>query len=200
MRCLRASFALKHSGGAGALPGSSTRPCLEQADDLYFALAGFALFERGFIALGALVRKCKIGVLGLTSLMARCGYLLSRSSRAKRGSAKRRVIPKRKRGPATEKSAANKHAPGSLLSRIFDALSLRIFRACGAPRGARVPQGTSHKDFALLGAPPPRLRETPGSIARREETRALAREGFARPDEHPPHFLFLSARTYTSGI
>jgi hypothetical protein len=25
----------------------------------------------------------------------------------------------------------------------------------GAPRGARVPQGTSHKDFALFGAPSP---------------------------------------------
>src|SRR4029079_14790627 len=27
--------------------------------------------------------------------------------------------------------------------------------AIGAPRGARVPQGTSHKDFALFGAPSP---------------------------------------------
>ena len=26
----------------------------------------------------------------------------------------------------------------------------------GAPEGARVPQGTSHKDFALFGAPSPR--------------------------------------------
>ena len=25
----------------------------------------------------------------------------------------------------------------------------------GAPEGARVPQGTSHKDFALFGAPSP---------------------------------------------
>ena len=27
--------------------------------------------------------------------------------------------------------------------------------AIGAPEGARVPQGTSHKDFALFGAPSP---------------------------------------------
>ena len=27
--------------------------------------------------------------------------------------------------------------------------------AIGAPGGARVPQGTSHKDFALFGAPSP---------------------------------------------
>ncbi len=30
--------------------------------------------------------------------------------------------------------------------------------AIGAPRGARVPQGTSHKDFALFGAPSPLIR------------------------------------------
>jgi hypothetical protein len=34
-----------------------------------------------------------------------------------------------------------------------DALTLRCLSACGAPEGARVPQGTSHKDFALFGAP-----------------------------------------------
>ena len=28
----------------------------------------------------------------------------------------------------------------------------------GAPEGARVPQGTSHKDFALFGAPSPLTR------------------------------------------
>ena len=29
----------------------------------------------------------------------------------------------------------------------------------GAPEGARVPQGTSHKDFALFGAPSPLILE-----------------------------------------
>jgi hypothetical protein len=41
-------------------------------------------------------------------------------------------------------TAANEHA-----------LPLRCLSACGAPEGACVPQGTSHKDFALFGAPSP---------------------------------------------
>ena len=46
VRRLRASLALKHSGGAGAPPGTITSPCLEQADDLGVALSAFGLFER----------------------------------------------------------------------------------------------------------------------------------------------------------
>ena len=34
----------------------------------------------------------------------------------------------------------------------------------GAPEGARVPQGTSHKDFALFGEPSP---SHPGRVTRR---------------------------------
>ena len=52
-----------------------------------------------------------------------------------------------KRGPVPI-DAANGMRLGSLLWCIFDARSLRYLSACGAPRGARVPKGTSHKDFA----------------------------------------------------
>ena len=45
--------------------------------------------------------------------------------------------------------------------------------AIGAPQGARVPQGTSHKDFALFGAPSPL---TPRTRTRRgKETACLVR-------------------------
>jgi hypothetical protein len=44
------------------------------------------------------------------------------------------------------------------------ALPLCCMSACGAPEGARVPQGTSHKDFALFGAPSPSY---PGRVTRR---------------------------------
>ena len=41
----------------------------------------------------------------------------------------------------------------------------------GAPEGARVPQGTSHKDFALFGAPSP---SHPGRVASRQGARMSA--------------------------
>ena len=43
--------------------------------------------------------------------------------------------------------------------------------AIGAPRGARVPQGTSHKDFALFGAPSP---SHSGRVTRRGKEPACA--------------------------
>ena len=46
VRRLRASLALKHSGGAGAPPGTITSPCLEQADDLDVARPASGLLER----------------------------------------------------------------------------------------------------------------------------------------------------------
>ena len=39
--------------------------------------------------------------------------------------------------------------------------------AIGAPEGARVPQGTSHKDFALFGAPSPLISRTRMRVAAR---------------------------------
>ena len=50
-----------------------------------------------------------------------------------------------------------------LLSRY----RLRYLSAYGAPRGARVPQGTSHKDFALFGAPSPLISRTRMRVAAR---------------------------------
>jgi hypothetical protein len=44
--------------------------------------------------------------------------------------------------------------------RVAAKLYPRLLNLLGAPEGARVPQGTSHKDFALFGAPSP-LNEGP---------------------------------------
>jgi hypothetical protein len=41
----------------------------------------------------------------------------------------------------------------------------------GAPEGARVPQGTSHKDLALFGAPPPLTLRTHRVAARSPHAR-----------------------------
>ncbi len=46
VRRLRVWFAAKHSGGAGAPPGTTKSPCQELADDLDVALSAFGLFER----------------------------------------------------------------------------------------------------------------------------------------------------------
>ena len=55
-------------------------------------------------------------------------------------------------GPAAV-TVANSMRLGSLLSRIFDALSLRYLSTCGAPRGARAIFGSRAIRTALLGAP-----------------------------------------------
>ena len=54
----------------------------------------------------------------------------------------------RKQGPMPE-NVAKEHALAGAVSRIF------LMRYRFATRGERVPQGTSHKDFALFGAPSP---------------------------------------------
>ena len=48
----------------------------------------------------------------------------------------------------------------------------------GAPEGARVPQGTSHKDFALFGAPSPLER---WARRRRGDTRLRPEEAWSTP-------------------
>ena len=51
-RRLRASFATRHSGGAGAPPGITTNPCQELADDLGVALPASGLLERDVLRYG----------------------------------------------------------------------------------------------------------------------------------------------------
>ena len=46
VRRLRVWFAAKHSGGAGAPPGTTKSPCQELADDLDVALPAFGHLER----------------------------------------------------------------------------------------------------------------------------------------------------------
>ena len=50
--------------------------------------------------------------------------------------------------------------------------------AIGAPGGARVPQGTSHKDFALFGAPSPLK---PRTRKRRGDARLRPEEAWSTP-------------------
>ena len=56
----------------------------------------------------------------------------------------------------------------------------------GAPEGARVPQGTSHKDFALFGAPSPLK---PRARKRRGDTRLAPRGSMVNSLK----FIYLSA-------
>ena len=58
---------------------------------------------------------------------------------------------------ATDRTKAG---PGAATAAKEHALTLRCLSACGAPEGACVPQGTSHKDFALFGAPSPLILRT----------------------------------------
>jgi hypothetical protein len=74
VRRLRVWFAAKHSGGAGAPPGTITSPCLEQADDLGVARPASGLFERDFVALsafGLLERDVLTGKRGPASIKLR---------------------------------------------------------------------------------------------------------------------------------
>ena len=77
-----------------------------------------------------------------------------------------------KQGPLPE-NAAKEHA-----------LTLRCLSACGAPEGASMPQGTSHKDFALFGAPSPLTPDAENASRQGERMSALclpsANEGMLR--------------------
>ena len=81
----------RHSGGAGAPPGSTMRPCQELADDLSFALSAFGLLERESVALSA------------SGLFER-DVTETGTKAIRRPSFER--SPKRKRGPAVRKITA----------------------------------------------------------------------------------------------
>src|SRR6185312_1122085 len=61
--------------------------------------------------------------------------------------------------------------------------------AIGAPRGARVPQGTSHKDFALFGAPSPLILRRAEGPSRRIEVNFLTPRAHQRRGKEPACLL-----------
>jgi hypothetical protein len=75
----------RHSGGAGAPPGSTMRPRQELADDLIFALSAFGLLEREIVALQASGLLERDATESGTKAIRRPSFERS---------------PKRKRGPA----------------------------------------------------------------------------------------------------
>ena len=107
-----------HPGGAGAPPGSTTRPCQELADDREVYIKRDPSLSRG-----------------------------------------ERIRIKRRDGPAGH--SRRKRGPASSNRRKCSCCACRCYMsAYGAPRGARVLQGTNHR-FASFGAPSPSSRGGP---------------------------------------
>jgi hypothetical protein len=132
----RVPFAMEHSGGAGTPPGSTTRPRLEQADDLSIALPASGLFERD----GGVLRRSSLrGALRLSS---------TRSSSAKRGSAKKEGNTQAKARPGDRKICRDWRA-----ARCPRALKARAKRICAFRRAIPLmPRGR---------APGEKVRHTP---------------------------------------